>query len=86
MAKLTELPNELLTSIITLLDPLTLKDLRCTCRKLQGLAAPVLFETLHLFPDDESIWRFKHILNDESLRSYTRKIYLNTCCDRAWVR
>jgi len=81
MASITLLPSELLVRIISFLDRSSLKAIRETSRVLSQFATPRLFNTLHLFPDEESYEAVDHIINHATLKKMVKKVYVNTCED-----
>ncbi|RHZ54879.1 F-box protein [Aspergillus thermomutatus] len=81
MASITVLPSELLARIVSFLDRSSLKALRETSRVLSQFATPQLFNTLHLFPDEESYEAVDSITNNATFKKMVRKVYVNTCED-----
>jgi hypothetical protein len=81
MASLTGLPSELLARIVSFLNRPSLKAVRETSRLLSQFATPRLFDTLHLFPDEESYEAVDHIIDHATLKKMVKKVYVNTCED-----
>ncbi|KAF7158668.1 hypothetical protein CNMCM6106_005458 [Aspergillus hiratsukae] len=81
MASITGLPSELLARIVSFLDRSSLKAVRETSRVLSQFATPRLFDTLHLFPDEESYEAVDNITNHATLKKMIKKVYVNTCED-----
>ncbi|RLL97664.1 hypothetical protein CFD26_105317 [Aspergillus turcosus] len=81
MASITLLPSELLARIVSFLNRSSLKAIRETSRVLSQFATPRLFDTLHLFPDEESYEAVDHIINHATLKKMVKKVYVNTCED-----
>ncbi|KAL5366279.1 F-box domain protein [Aspergillus floccosus] len=81
MASITVLPSELLARIITFLDRSSLEAIRETSRLLSQFATPRLFDTLRLFPDEESYEVVDCITDDATLKKMVKKVYINTCED-----
>ncbi|KAF7178188.1 hypothetical protein CNMCM7691_006860 [Aspergillus felis] len=81
MASITVLPSELLARIISFLDRSSLKAIRETSRLLSQFATPRLFDTLRLFPDEESYEAVDRVTNHATLKKMVKKVYVNTCED-----
>lgn len=79
MASITGLPSERLARIVSFLDRSSLKATRETSRVLSQFATPQLFDTLHLFPDEESYEAVDCIINHAMLKKMVKKVYVNTC-------
>ncbi|KAF2146397.1 uncharacterized protein K452DRAFT_109960 [Aplosporella prunicola CBS 121167] len=56
----------------------SLRNLRLTCRHLSAIATPVLFERVGLYPEDDSVTRYKLILGEPELRKHVRFVHINT--------
>ncbi|GFG18205.1 hypothetical protein IFM5058_08893 [Aspergillus udagawae] len=81
MASITVLPSELLARIISFLDRSSLKAIRETSRLLSQFATPRLFDTVRLFPDEESYEAIDRITSHAALKKMVKKVYVNTCED-----
>jgi hypothetical protein len=81
MASVNVLPSELLARIISFLDRSSLKAIRETSRLLSQFATPRLFDTLRLFPDEESYEAIDRITSHATLKKMVKKVYVNTCED-----
>ncbi|GLA35234.1 hypothetical protein AnigIFM63309_010637 [Aspergillus niger] len=81
MVSITVLPSELLARIISFLDRSSLKAIRETSHLLSHFATPRLFDTLRLFPDEESYEAVDRIINHATLKKMVKKVYINTCED-----
>jgi hypothetical protein len=78
MVHITALPSELLTLIVSYVDPSSWKNLRQTCRLLSYFTAQLLFETLKLCPTQNSYEIMDEILNGSTLEDAVKKVYINT--------
>lgn len=81
MVSITVLPSELLAYIISFLDRSSLKAIRETSHLLSHFATPRLFDTLRLFPDEESYEAVDRITDHATLKKMVKKVYINTCQD-----
>ncbi|KAH3363857.1 hypothetical protein V6000_004613 [Aspergillus fumigatus] len=78
MVHITALPSELLTLIVSYVDPSSWKDLRQTCRLLSYVTAQLLFESLKLYPTQASYEIMDEILTGSSLEDAVKTVYINT--------
>ncbi|KAH1758004.1 hypothetical protein KXW12_006437 [Aspergillus fumigatus] len=78
MVHITALPSELLTLIVSYVDPSSWKDLRQTCRLLSYVTAQLLFESLKLYPTQASYEIMDEILTGSILEDAVKTVYINT--------
>ncbi|EAW16957.1 F-box domain protein [Aspergillus fischeri NRRL 181] len=78
MVHITALPSELLTLIVSYVDSSSWKNLRQTCRLLSYVTAQLLFETLKLYPTQDSYEIMDEILTGSILEDAVKKVYINT--------
>ena len=85
MARLFNLPREVLALAFSYADRSSLKSLRQSCRFVSQLATDQLYTTVRLQPDETSQKGLQEILNNPDLRRIPRKIYIDTV-DKSHVR
>ena len=78
---LLSLPSELQRQCIEKLDVENLKALRLATKSILELSTAILFQTVNLKHSDESADKFFSIHKNRRLRSYVRRITLNTSDD-----
>lgn len=81
MVSITVLPNELLARIVSFLDRSSLKAIRETSHLLSYFATRRLFDTVRLYPDEDSYEAVDLITNHAILKKIVKKVYVNTCED-----
>ncbi|GFG06186.1 hypothetical protein IFM5058_02798 [Aspergillus udagawae] len=78
MVHITALPSELLTLIVSYVDPSSWKNLRQTCRLLSCFTTQLLFETLKLYPTEGSYEIMDEIVKGSTLGDAVKKVYIST--------
>ena len=71
---LSNLPNEMLSMILKLLEKDQLKSVRCTCKLFETMVSPLLFDKIYISPHQKNLDVFRQITEHSDLCRYPREL------------